>query len=92
MRLTGNLVDETQVLENEARQQQLLPHLQTLVANYKILKFIENNIYLCNVSLAIGKVLFTQKGNAQSAKTYFEQGLKVCENIFGPDHVQVPVS
>ncbi len=80
---------EGTVLEKEARQKALLPHLKTYTEHYEALANVNTSIEFANLLSAIGKVLFYQNWEYKAAKNYYERALKIEEAHFGPEHPNV---
>ncbi len=81
---------KTQISFDEAREQSLLSHMQSLVKHCEVL--LLNNplaspfqLVLASLLANIGNVLY-KKEEAQLAKTYYERALKIQEIHYGSNH------
>ena len=79
---------ETQLLEDETREEQLHPHFQALVEQYETLKLPQNDSAFSRVLFDIAKV-FLRRGNPHAAKSYYERALIIDERHYGVEHVEV---
>lgn len=80
---------KTQVVLDGTRQKALLPHLQSLTENYKLLSENTKAVpSLGRVFFNIGNV-FLRLGAYWSAKPYYEQALKIQEEHYGKNNLEV---
>jgi tetratricopeptide (TPR) repeat protein len=79
---------KTQVLEDELRQKNLLPHLQILLNHYKPMWPNDLDFNLVPVLNDIGTAFFLI-GEHKIAKSYYGQALPILERHYGKDHFEL---
>ncbi len=75
---------KTSLIEEEQRKQSLLPHLQSLVANYNHLNLDPQNYTVALITFDIGCALLCKEPSL--SKVYLEQSLKIFEKKHGSNH------
>lgn len=83
---------KTQTLEDEIRQELLFPHLQALAIHYEDLWLEKSLQEFGEVLLDIASVFLYHRGDPLRAKLYYERALKIFENYYGKDHIQVAIT
>ncbi len=83
---------KTQALEDETRKELLFPHLQNLAKNYQQLWPEKSSEGFGEILLDIASVFLYHRGDPLSAKLYYERALKILENYYGKDHVQIAMA
>lgn len=76
-------------LEDEINQKLLLPHLQSLVNNHKLLWPKQETLELSRVLYDIAHVLRFHFGNSKSSKHYYEQALAIQKRCYPTDNIEV---
>jgi tetratricopeptide (TPR) repeat protein len=79
---------KTKILEDERRQRNLLPHLQTLFSYYQNIWPNESKFVLVPIINNIGTALFLM-GEVKFAKSYYESSLLTLELHYGKEHVDL---
>lgn len=78
---------KTQVLEDEMRQKNLLPHLQMLLNHYKKIWPDDSEFSLSQIISDIGKGFYVL-GEIKNSKSYYERALLILEQQYYKDHPQ----
>jgi len=85
---------ETQILVDEKRRKALLQHLQALVKHHDSSSSTSTSpsVNLGMLLVSIGNVFSELVGDAGQAKLCYERALKIDEQHYGKDHLQVAIT
>ncbi len=89
--LHNEFVKKTQVLEDEARQNRLFFHLQSLASHFDKL-WSNPNPNFSKILFDIGFMFLYRKGDPRSALAFYLRALKIQEAHYGKEHVEVAVT
>lgn len=81
-------VHKTQILEEEARQKDLLPHLQSLVNHFKVLWPDAAEFSLAPILSDLGTT-FSLFGEPKAAQLYYERALNALEQHYNKAHPEI---
>lgn len=79
---------ETQVLKDEERKRNLLPHLKILLTHYNKEWPTAPKISVAPIMKDVGRIFYII-GDWNTSKSYYERALSILEQYYGQDHPQV---